>query len=932
MDPATERLDPDAATVWELLEGQRARGSAAALLAPGRDPLDFAGLLQQAGEVLAFLNAHGLGRGDRIASALPGGPEAATAFLGVAGAAAFAPLDPSQPEAEFLRHLQGLRPSALLLPEGGLPQARKAARALEIPLLELTPAPGAAGCFSLTTLLPTRPAARPGPAGPEDVALVLHTSGTTGGPKRVPIRQRQLLAMARNTRRAAGLTAEDRCLSFMPLHHLAGLVTAVLSALGAGGSLICPGDFAPQEAFRTLGLLLPTWITAVPTVHQALAEHEDPRAGLVPPRTLRQIRASASPLPEPLLARLEAFYRAPVLESYGMTETQLIACNPPPPRARKPGSVGLPAGPEVRVVDPEGIPLPPGEVGEVVVRGDNVFDGYEEAEEANALAFRDGWFRTGDLGCFDEEGYLFLRGRVKELINRGGQKVSPFEVEGLLREHPAVAEAAVFPAAHPTLGQAVMAAVVARAGAAVGEAALRRHLADRLAAYKVPLRILVVPEIPKGSTGKVARSGLAERWKSDLAAAPPAGPGGEEAGPEAWAEAEATRAALALHPAMLRCAVQPRLDRHGRLHLVAFVVLGEDTPPEALLFFLLRGGSRCLLPTAFVALDAMPRDAEGSLDWARLSAAPVDLGEERGPAETLERILARLWREVLPGGPPSLGEDFFLAGGDSLRAVDLLMRVEAETGAGVPPEAFARDPTLGGLAAALEAAAARDAEVPQVTVQAGDPARLPFWFLHGDFNGGGFHCRRLAALLGEDLPVHTFQPHGLPGQPPITSIAAMADAYLPHLRAVQPAGPYRLAGHCNGAVVAFELARRLEALGETVACLALLSPPGAAQLGRAAGLPPPLPADAEVQRQPLLLRRAILVELYSHALHAYTPAPVRARLDLLVTDEDRELKGPDLGWSGLGGALRIHRLPGDHLSILSDHLEAAAAALAPLLA
>ncbi len=927
MAPPPEPLPAALADLWRR---PLADPAAPALLAPGRTPLSHGDLRACVGAFARALRAAGLGPGDRVAGVFPTGPEAAVAFLGVTAACAYAPLNPAYREAELEAYLADIAPKALLLPEGEAPAARAVAAARGLPVLEARPVPGAgAGALALAggDLSGAEEGAGPGPA---DLALLLHTSGTLSRPKLVPLTQAQVLASAANVRASLALGPEDRCLSFMSMFHLTGLLTAVLASLSAGGSAVVAPEFSRRDFFGWLEAFGPTWTTAVPTVYQAVAEEAAARGGGRPAHGLRLLRSSAAPMPAALMAALEQAFGVPVVEAYGMTETHQIASNPLPPRPRKPGSVGLPAGPDVVLLDEAGAQAPPGAEGEIAVRGPNVFGGYEGPPGVNDGVFSGGWFRTGDLGWFDGDGYLHIRGRVKDMINRGGQKVAPREVEEALLAHPGVAEAVVFPAPHPTLGQAVMAAVVARPGAVPGEPGLRRHLAGLLAPYKAPLRILAVPEIPKGPTGKVSRSGLAERWKAELAAAPEAGAGWEDPGPIAWAEAEATRAALARHPAVLRCAVQPRLDRRGQRHLVAFLVLGEDTPPEALLFFLLRGGSGCILPTAFVALDAMPRDGEGGVDWARLAAAPVDLGEDRPPAETLERMLARLWREVLPGGPPSLDEDFFLAGGDSLRAVDLLMRVEAELGTGVAPEAFFRDPTLGGLAAALEAGT-RDAGAPQVEVQAGRPGRLPFWFIHGDFNGGGHHCRRLAALLGPDLPVHTFQPHGLPGQPPVTSIEAMADAYLPRLRAAQPAGPYRLAGHCNGAVVAFELARRLEAMGETVASLALLSPPAAAQLGSAAGAPPPVPPDAEVLRQPLRLRRAILVELYTHALRCYVPGPVKAPLDLLVTDEDVDRKSPDLGWTGLGGALRIHRLPGDHLSILSDHLEAAAAALAPLL-
>jgi acyl-CoA synthetase (AMP-forming)/AMP-acid ligase II/thioesterase domain-containing protein/acyl carrier protein len=929
MDTLPDALEGQAATIGGLLDLLETLGGAPALLAPGRPPLDFAGLHAQALEVRAVLAGRGLGPGDRVAAALPTGPEAAAAFLAVAATAAFAPLDPALSGAEFRRLLQGVGPAMLLLPPDGAAEARSAADALGIPVLDLRPRSGeGAGRFTLTGHLPTGPSARPALPEAEDVALVLHTSGTTGGSRRVPLRHRQLLAMARHAARSAGLAPRDRCLGFMPLHPLAGLVTAVLAALGAGGSLVCAPGFSPDEALRWLEGFAPTWVTAVPAVHLALADQAARTPGFTLPSTLRQVRTSAAPMPEGLLARLEAFYGTPVLEAYGMTETHMITANPPPPGKRKPGSVGLPAGPEVAVVDAEGRPVAPGETGEVVVRGPNVFDGYEDDPAANALAFRDGWFRTGDLGRFDEEGYLFLRGRVKELINRGGQKVSPLEVEEALLDHPAVAEAAAFPAPHPTLGEAVMAAVVPRPGPAPAERALRSHVAERLAPWKVPQRVAVLPEIPKGATGKIQRGAL---WNGlrEVLERPPEQAGAP--GPEAWEEAGATAAALERHPAVLRCAVQPRLDPLGARHLVAFVVLAGNVPSRDLLAFLLRDAPGTVLPSLFVALDAMPRDGEGRVDWQQLAGFRLAFDPAPQPLEPLERLVARLWAEVLPGRAPTLADDFFLSGGDSLRAVELLLRLEAETGASLSPETFFRDATLQGLVEALESRSADGSgDGPLVTVQAGAEGRPPLFLLHGDFTGGGLHCRRLASLLGPDLPVHALHPHGLPGQPQVSTVEAMAEAYLPWIRRVQPRGPYRLAGHCNGAVVAFELALRLQAEGDALARIVLLSPPPASRLGLGGGSPP-LPPSADLRRQPPHLRRALLREAHAHALRVYAPEPCGAALHVLATDDDLRSGGPDLGWGGLGASLSVTRVPGTHLGMLAEHLEDTAAALRPLL-
>jgi acyl-CoA synthetase (AMP-forming)/AMP-acid ligase II/thioesterase domain-containing protein/acyl carrier protein len=933
MNQPEQLWDPEGACIWDLMDGLRARDPELALYSPGRLPLTFGGLLRQVGWTGSFLNGHGLGRNDRVAAVLPNSPEAVTAFLGVSAVATYAPLNPAFRQAEFEFFLKDIEPKALLIQAGADSLARAAALGLNIPLIELVPRLDAeAGRFDLSCAeLPrSRPLQiRPAEAG--DTALILHTSGTTSRPKQVPLLHRNLVASTRHFQAAAQLTEEDRCLNLMPLFHLSGLISAVLSTLSAGGSLVCAPTFTARAFFQWLEAFRPTWYTAVPTLHQAIADFADLHPSLAQATSLNQIRSSAAHLPQGLLARLESLFGVPVIEAYGMTETHLIASNPRPPRARKSGSVGLPAGPEVALMGEDGQVLPSGASGEIVLRGPNVFSGYLDQVEANAAAFREGWFRTGDLGRFDEDGYLFIEGRVKDLINRGGQKVSPREVEDALLAHPGVKEAVVFAMPHGSLGEAVAAAVVPQPGPRFPEQSLRAFLADRLAPYKVPQRILRVGEIPLGATGKIQRGVLAEHWKALLAqgALQDPSPVLEEAYPEAWREAAATESVLRKHPAILRSAVLPKLDPHGELHLAAFVVLGRPCSQQDAMLFLMREGPGCMIPSAFVGLESMPRDSEGQVDFAKLAAIPVHLDQDRRPLETVELLLARIWEDTLQGGSPAPSDDFFQSGGDSLKAVDLLLRIEQELGATIPPEVFFRCATLGALVRAVQHGTDASGS-PLVKVQAGNPG-MPFFFVHGDFNGWGFHCPRLARLLGEDRNFFTFHPDGLPGQPDPTSIEAMVDRYLPLLREAQPTGPYLLGGHCNGALVAFEMAKRLEASGERVDLLTLVSPPPAAELGRVAGTPPPIPPGIEIHKQTPGLRRAILVELYRHALRSYRPGAFRGRIQLLATAADLRKGGPTMGWEAHSEGVEVHQIPGDHLSIFGDHLEDLAACLGPLL-
>jgi len=385
---------------------------------------------------------------------------------------------------------------------------------LGIPVIELHPASdAAAGLYRLdASALPAGTPAAAGAAEPDDMALVLHTSGTTARPKIVPLTNGNLAASARHIGESLALGPDDVCLNVMPLFHIHGLVAAVLSSLRAGAGVCCTPGFNAFKFGEWLGGVRPTWYTAVPTMHQAIlmrmrAHPERARAA-----GLRLIRSSSASLPPQVMQELEDVFGSPVVEAYGMTEAaHQMASNPLPPRARKPGAVGLAAGPEVAVMSDDGAILPQGSIGEVVIRGPNVTPGYAGNPDANARAFTDGWFRTGDQGRVDEEGYLFLTGRLKEQINRGGEKVSPLEVDVVLLDHPSVAQVVTFGVPHAKLGEEVGAVVVLHPGQTATEQEIRDFCAARLAAYKVPRHVLLRDDIPKGATGKVQRIGLAAK-------------------------------------------------------------------------------------------------------------------------------------------------------------------------------------------------------------------------------------------------------------------------------------------------------------------------------------------------------------------------------------------------------------------------------------
>jgi acyl-CoA synthetase (AMP-forming)/AMP-acid ligase II/aryl carrier-like protein len=506
--------------VGGLLEDRaRTHAEIAAIGAPGLAPLTYAALARLAAEVHDALRAAGVVATDRVALVLSDGPCAATAFLAVAAAAAAAPLNPAYGRAELEFYLADLGPAAVVVPAGMPSVARDVARDRGIPVLELAPQDAVAGAFRLHGGSGVA-AAAPGSRAPGDVALVLHTSGTTARPKRVPLTHANLCVSAGNTAGALGLGAGDRCLNVMPLFHVHGLIGALLSSVWAGATVTCTPGFQAPRFLDWLAGTAPTWYTAVPTMHQAIVERAVARGVLPVPSSLRLIRSCSAALAPSLMADLERVFAVPVIEAYGMTEAaHQIASNPLPPRPRKPGSVGVPAGPEVAALGPDGAVLGTDRMGEIAIRGPNVTSGYEDRPEANATAYVGEWFRTGDQGYVDADGYVFLTGRIKEMINSGGEKIAPREVDEVLLAHDGVAQALAFGLPDPRLGEVVAAAVVRRPGAEVTEWQLRQFVSGRLSFFKVPRRIVFVEQLPRGPTGKLQRIGLAGRL--GLSAAPP---------------------------------------------------------------------------------------------------------------------------------------------------------------------------------------------------------------------------------------------------------------------------------------------------------------------------------------------------------------------------------------------------------------------------
>jgi acyl-CoA synthetase (AMP-forming)/AMP-acid ligase II len=456
------------------------------------------------------LREQGIRREDRIAIVLPDGARLCVAFLGVSCHCIAAPLNPSASLPDLLSWLEDLQPRGVLVGEGSPSTALDAAERLGLPLIDFEDI--AANANDTATSFDQEPRS-------EDVALILHTSGTTAKAKMVPLTHGNLIRSASNIAESLRLGPDDLCLNVMPMFHIHGIVACLLAPLVSGGRVLVSEGIDAARFFRLLIERKATWYSAVPTRHKNLLDHLKAHPGLQEGHRLRLIRSSSSALPVPVYEALEKAFGVPVIEAYGMTEAAHQMCsNPLPPAVRKPGSVGLPAGPQVRVVDGMGKEVVSGEVGEVVIRGENVTPGYLNLPEERQERLEGGWFRTGDLGHMDAEGYLFLHGRVKEIVNRGGEKVSPAEVDACLLRHEAVAEAACFAVPHPSLGEDLAAAVVLHGKVDADEQSLRTYLFDLLSHFKIPSRILVVDSIPKSSIGKVQRRQLAQSFQNLLQA------------------------------------------------------------------------------------------------------------------------------------------------------------------------------------------------------------------------------------------------------------------------------------------------------------------------------------------------------------------------------------------------------------------------------
>ncbi len=463
-------------------------------------------------QVLAMADAlasAGIRRGDRVAIALPNGLPAIVSFLAASIAGTAAPLNPAYPYEEFLFFLGDTDARLVLCPPVGAEFVRSAAADCKIPIFSV-------GMTEKGTvqMLDAPSGAKATEPTADDIALVLHTSGSTGRPKRVPLRHYNLAVSSANIASTYALTENDVSLCVMPLFHIHGLIGSTMSTLVSGGTVVVPPKFNALSFWRTVREQRVTWFSGVPTMHQLLlarSQHKPAEAA-----TLRFIRSCSAPLSSDLIHKIEELFGVPFVEAYGMTEAaHQMTSNPLPPRHRKAGSVGVGAGIRVSIMDKEGNHLGTNQRGEVVIQGASVFKGYENNPEANARALVNGWFRTGDEGVLDEDCYLHLTGRIKDIIIRGGENIAPHEVDEVLLKHPAVAAAVTFGCPHPTLGEEVGAAVVLHESAGATENELVKHCRKWLADYKCPSKIFLVKSIPTTATGKIRRRAVATALLDD---------------------------------------------------------------------------------------------------------------------------------------------------------------------------------------------------------------------------------------------------------------------------------------------------------------------------------------------------------------------------------------------------------------------------------
>ena len=699
------------------------RPEAPAFYLSAQEFLSYGKLAAQIDALAAELSALGCDRRHRLAIVLPHGAEAALVFYAVTQVAAAVPLNPACSAFELTRYLEIAGVDAVITTTTCPGALTEAAANLHIPLLTL--------CGSVPAGLAIESAYEPLTAarkkqGPEkEDAVILFTSGTTALPKVVPLTNANLLQTVATTAPLFQLEEKDRGISVTPLYHIYGIVGPLLSAAASGGSIAFLPAFNPAAFFALLRDLQITWYAGSPAIHHAVAEYAEKLSVRAEDYSLRLVRSGGAPLPPKLAEKLEKLFGAVVVQGYGLTETAGLATFSAPQAGKvKIESVGFAMGCEVAVMNEDAAFLPAGEQGQIMIRGANVAAGYENGGPEEQAFRADGWFATGDCGYFDEEGYLFICGRSKEMINRGGLKFSPYEVEEALLSHEAVTEAAVFAVPHPYLGEAPCALVVLEPASSLTPSALTVYLGTRLSQAKIPCRIFFTGELPKSANGKVQRLRLYEYVKSR---------------------------------------------------------------PEKFSF------------------DEELADEENSLE----------------PFDATEQKLAPIWRGLLRTKKFGRGQDFFAAGGDSLMAEMLFAEIEKAFGLKLPASLILANRTFAALAELIRNEGRSRAEF-EFLLPIKEGGSLPPLFCIHNVGGDVLTYRKLADYLGKNRPVYGLALNIASAKlrHPL-HFADLASLYIEEMRLVQPRGPYHVAGHSLGGLLASEVCRQLLRQGQEVGFLGL---------------------------------------------------------------------------------------------------------------
>jgi acyl-CoA synthetase (AMP-forming)/AMP-acid ligase II len=502
----------DAASIADALLAIAARSpDAAALYAPARTTGTFGDLAAQIAYVRDTLAAWNIAPGDVVTGVAGAREEMAGLCATLCAQSTFAPLSAHLSVEHYSDLLDRLRPHAVFVPDRADHALAGAARARGLRIVRVVPdAALPVGRYRLE--LVDRAAANvPPPRSLAGLAYLLVTSGTTGRPKLVPGHHRQQVMRAQIMARWLDYSPSDRTVHIVPMHMGHGLRASLMDVLLSGASVVCLPEGDVTAFVQGLEQFRPTCLSAGFTVYRQLLARGPELASQLRAYLLRFARAGSGRLEPEEVDALEQLFEAPLLVSYSSTETCAISHDPLPPAQRRRGAAGLPVACELRVLDAANRIVEDGSAGELVVRGPLVCSGYVDDAELTARSFVDGWFRTGDAGRIDGDGYVYITGRIKELINRGGEKISPREIDRVLETVPGVEEAATFGVPHATLGEEIVAAIVRASGADLDEASVLAHARARLGPSRVPRAIHFVDQLPRTETGKLSRAALAAR-------------------------------------------------------------------------------------------------------------------------------------------------------------------------------------------------------------------------------------------------------------------------------------------------------------------------------------------------------------------------------------------------------------------------------------